>query len=245
MLTFVIYLYVYLGWSEVTANECYLGQVPDPSQAGELHWATPLNRRGDRCSCTRISSGGMISPQTSGLHDPFYVSKPMFTDDRREIADMFDCGVEFSIIGKPTEQSSTYRTRTSARAVDGDVDTQRNGNCAHTGGPDATAEYDPWWRVDLEGEHCITQVNILNRGYCCSERTTHAVVRAGPSTNITLNPTCGSPVTAEQAAPRGGLIEIHCDPPLRARYVSVDIPVVTILNFCEVTVKEIPFDKCP
>ncbi|XP_038046791.1 fucolectin-like, partial [Patiria miniata] len=241
---FGFFLAVYLEWSDVTANVCYLGQLPDPSHPGKLRWVMPTNKRRDQCSCTSLLPAGILKAP-SGPHRPYYVDRPLFTNDKEKISDLFDCGEEFSIIGKPAEQSSTYRARTAAKAVDGNVDTQTNGNCAHTGGPDAKAEYQPWWRVDLEGEHCITQVSILNRGHCCSERTTHAVVRAGPSTNVTNNPTCGSPVTAEQAAPPGGLIEMACEPPLRARYVSVDIPVVTILNFCEVTVKELPLSKCP
>ena len=43
------------------------------------------------------------------------------------------------------------------------------------------------------------------------------------------------------ATPRGGTIELVCDPPLVARYISVDIPSDkhSYLQLCEVTVKEL------
>ena len=70
-------------------------------------------------------------------------------------------------------------------------------------------------------------------------RLTNAVVRAGTSNDIKSNAQCGNPVTAEQAQPLGGIIEFNCDPPLLARYVSVDIPTKSFLQICEVTVKEL------
>ena len=77
-------------------------------------------------------------------------------------------------------------------------------------------------------------------------RLTHGVVRAGLSANITNNKICGSPVTAEQAKPFGGVIEFGCDPPVMARYVSVDIPTSKLekLSICEVMVKEFPLAAC-
>ena len=77
------------------------------------------------------------------------------------------------------------------------------------------------------------------------ERLTNAVVRAGISARVTDNEACGSPVTAAQAAPLGGTIEFECEHPLRARYVSVDIPGSATLQLCEVTVRELPLDQCP
>ena len=70
------------------------------------------------------------------------------------------------------------------------------------------------------------------------ERLEHAVVRAGTSDVATDNPTCGSAVTAAQAAPLGGTIVFECAQPLRARYVSVDIPGSATLQLCEVEVEE-------
>ena len=73
----------------------------------------------------------------------------------------------------------------------------------------------------------------------------NAVVRAGPISDVVSNAQCGSQVTAAQASTRGGTIEFVCDSPLRARYVSVDIPATSPLQLCEVTVEEIPLKQCP
>ena len=77
------------------------------------------------------------------------------------------------------------------------------------------------------------------------DRLAGAVVRAGASTAPTENPVCGSPVTVAQASSWGGTIEFECSTPLRARYVSVDIPGAAVLQLCEVKVEEIPIDICP
>ena len=75
---------------------------------------------------------------------------------------------------------------------------------------------------------------------------TGAVARAGIDPIVTNNTMCGEPVTAEQAAPRGGVLEFKCNPPVRAHYVFVDIPIDTpsILQLCEVMVKEFPRAVC-
>ena len=73
---------------------------------------------------------------------------------------------------------------------------------------------------------------------------TGAVARAGIDAIVTNNDICGEPVTVEQAAPLGGIIEFKCDPPVRARYVFVDIPIAkrAVLQLCEVMVKEFPLE---
>ena len=77
------------------------------------------------------------------------------------------------------------------------------------------------------------------------ERLAGAIVRVGTEFTPYCNQACGSPVTAAQAAPLGGTIEIECSIPLKARYVSVDIPGEAMLQLCEVKVDEIPIDLCP
>ncbi|XP_033633077.1 uncharacterized protein LOC117294678 [Asterias rubens] len=150
---------------------------------------------------------------------------------------------QLSIVGKPTAQSTTHNENyTSDKAVDGSQGTYLypNNVCSHTGEEDH-----PWWRVDLEEEHCISKVTILNRGDCCSDRLTNAVVRAGLNVDVITNHQCGSAVTADQAQPLGGTIEFACESPLRARYISVDIPTGGYLQLCEVTVEKLPLDRCP
>ena len=52
-------------------------------------------------------------------------------------------------------------------------------------------------------------------------------------------------MTADQAAPLGGTIVVGCAQPLKARYVTVEIPGTATLQLCEVTVEQIPMDQCP
>ncbi len=75
---------------------------------------------------------------------------------------------------------------------------------------------------------------------------TGAVARAGIDPVLTKNTVCGEPVTAEQAAPLGGVIEFKCDPPVRARYVFLHKPIATLatMQLCEVMVKEFPLAIC-
>ncbi|XP_071792943.1 uncharacterized protein [Asterias amurensis] len=229
---------------EVVTQNCYLGQEPDSNQEGKLRWVLPVDYN-NRCICTRLLPGGLnlYTPERSYI--PYYIDQPPFRATEREMVTFLDCPVDFSIIGKPTEQSSTNSAgHASHKAVDGKgLASTQNGDCTKTkdGG-----EMDPWWRVDLEGDHCIRTITIINRIDCCSERLTGAVVRAGIDPIVTNNTICGEPVTTEQAAPRGGIIEFKCDPPVRAHYVFVDIPRDTpaILQLCEVMVKEFPLEIC-
>ncbi|XP_038060916.1 pentraxin fusion protein-like [Patiria miniata] len=153
-------------------------------------------------------------------------------------------GQPLSIVGKVTWQSSSHGSflYPSSKAVDGSSSTVMypDAKCSHT----VSNSENPWWMVDLGGEHCISKVNILNRGDCCSERLQGANVRAGNSPTATDNPTCGSAVTAAQAKPLGGTIQMDCPTPLRARYISVDIPRTGTLQLCEVTVEELSLDQC-
>ncbi|XP_038052730.1 uncharacterized protein LOC119725398 [Patiria miniata] len=65
-----------------------------------------------------------------------------------------------------------------------------------------------------------------------------AVVRAGLSDNYTENVVCGRQVQASS-----DFVELTCDPPVLARYVSVDIPGMARLGLCEVTVATCDFKK--
>ena len=73
------------------------------------------------------------------------------------------------------------------------------------------------------------------------DRLTNAVVRAGNKRSFYRNPQCGEAVSRAMATPRGATIEVVCDPPMEARYISVDIPSddLVYLQLCEVTVKEL------
>ena len=74
------------------------------------------------------------------------------------------------------------------------------------------------------------------------------IVRAGIESDIFNNAACGLPVTSDQASIPGAHIPIVCDPPVIARYVSVedDIPTAdsNALTLCEVMVEEYPMEDC-
>ena len=72
-----------------------------------------------------------------------------------------------------------------------------------------------------------------------------AVVRAGLSPDIHSNAQCGSPITAGQASHLGGILDVYCGPPLRALYVSVDIPdTEEHLQLREVEIEELKVNPC-
>ncbi|XP_071785299.1 uncharacterized protein [Asterias amurensis] len=199
-----------------------------------------------------VCAGGRLVEQPGSLYI-FTASETMGCDIHPETTDTNVWDVldnepscrkehaELDIVGKPTEQSSDYDGKyTSDKAVDGshqDNLIKKNLSCSHTGKENA-----PWWRVDLEDAYTISKVTILNRGDCCNNRLTGAAVRAGMcGGEVTNNRQCGSSVTSEQAAVPGATIEFVCDPPLRARFVSVDLQSRDgeYLQLCEVTVEQV------
>jgi len=101
-------------------------------------------------------------------------------------------------------------------------------------------------QVDLTAEYCIRKVVIRKRGDCMGDRLTGAVVRAGTNPAGTANRVCGSAVTNAQALERRSVVDFLCDPPLSAKYVSVDIPLIQASSqqICEVTVEEATPGPC-
>ena len=100
----------------------------------------------------------------------------------------------------------------------------------------------PWkWIVEIK------LCSFVLPGY----RLTGAVVRAGLNNNISQNTVCGSPVTSAQASIPGEQVKFVCNPPVAARYVSVDNRFESgtdygdqVLTLCEVMVEEYPMDEC-
>ena len=76
-----------------------------------------------------------------------------------------------------------------------------------------------------------------------------AVARAGNSSNYYENQQCGSPTTNKQSK-RGSVIEFLCDPPVLAKYLSLDMNSTSpdvenpMLQIAEVTVKEYKSEEC-
>ncbi|XP_038065951.1 neurogenic locus Notch protein-like isoform X2 [Patiria miniata] len=95
-------------------------------------------------------------------------------------------------------------------------------------------------QVNLVAEYCIKKVVVHKRGDCTGARLTGAVVRAGTSSTGLNNGMCGSALTAQQAEVRRSTVDFVCDPPLTAKFVTVDIPLlrVTKQQICEVTVEQ-------
>ena len=94
-------------------------------------------------------------------------------------------------------------------------------------------------KLELPSCSLINSLSLLE-----GSRFSGAVVRAGVGSNFTENQQCGSPATAAQSV-EGAVIEFLCDPPVMAKYVSLDIdlsrPGVTaeaVLQIAEVAVEE-------
>ncbi|XP_072051764.1 uncharacterized protein [Amphiura filiformis] len=99
-----------------------------------------------------------------------------------------------------------------------------------------------WWKVDMEAEHCVTKVTILNRSECCAERLRGSIIRVGSSSDHSNNAQCGSAITS---APAGGWAQVICDEAIRGRFISVQVNggiSVGTLTMCEVRAYE---DTCP
>ncbi|XP_071801592.1 uncharacterized protein [Asterias amurensis] len=152
--------------------------------------------------------------------------------------------------GMQVNQVSTlqgYGVRLTADlAIDSDLRTRAYDlSCSHT-----AEDPHPWWKVDLGANHCLGRITLVNRGDCCNERLTGAIVRAGTGSGILNNAACGLPVTTDQASIPGAHIQFVCDPPVMARYVSVDNenclsgPGNNVLTLCEVMVEEYPREDC-
>ncbi|XP_033633592.1 uncharacterized protein LOC117295137 [Asterias rubens] len=107
----VALLCVYYGL-EVAARDCYLGQEPDSNQEGKLRWVLPVDYN-NRCICTQLLPGGLILYTPERSYIPYYIDQPPFRATEKDLVLLLDCPVDFSIIGKPTEQSSTYRAEAS------------------------------------------------------------------------------------------------------------------------------------
>ena len=70
-------------------------------------------------------------------------------------------------------------------------------------------------------------------------RLAGAFLRVGVNSDIFQNKPCGLPITELQASALGGWVVVECNPPVPARFVSVDIQSTGIaLTLCEVTVEE-------
>ena len=84
---------------------------------------------------------------------------------------------------------------------------------------------------------------------CAGDRFVGAIARAGLNFSYYDNQQCGSNITKEQSF-NGAVIDFVCDPPLFAKYVSLELPPSSpdvadrILEIAEISVKEYKSKDC-
>ncbi|XP_077989192.1 uncharacterized protein LOC144443540 [Glandiceps talaboti] len=135
-------------------------------------------------------------------------------------------------VGKIASQSSNYNNNNPYRAIDGNTNSNWNGNsCSHTNN-----NQNAWWQVDLGDSYPVYQVIVYNRQDCCIERSLNLEVRIGTDkANIRSNTACGQP--ADQKRIHEFPIIFNCDGPIEGRYVSLQLKDRSdYLHVCEVKV---------
>ncbi|XP_074608868.1 uncharacterized protein LOC141863292 [Acropora palmata] len=114
-------------------------------------------------------------------------------------------------------------------AVDGNMSTTPSlGSCSMT-----ALEANPWWKVDLESEHIVTDINVVSSTGPLSSPLTDVEIRVGIQTDYKLNPMCGERV---RQFGEGEVWTAECNPPIPGRYVSVSLVTKGQLIICEVAV---------
>ncbi|XP_022098563.1 uncharacterized protein LOC110983548 [Acanthaster planci] len=101
-------------------------------------------------------------------------------------------------------------------------------------------------QVNLVTEYCVKKVIVHKRANCTSEHLTGAVVRGGTSSTSLNNGVCGTPLTARQAEVPRSTVDFICDPPMTAKFVTVDIPLLRVSQKppCEVTIVQATPGPC-
>ncbi|CAH3136107.1 unnamed protein product [Pocillopora meandrina] len=114
-------------------------------------------------------------------------------------------------------------------AVDGNMATEPSaGSCSIT-----AIEVDPWWKVDLQSEHIVTDVNVVSSSGNFSSPLSNFEVRVGILKDHKQNPMCGDQV--RQLA-EGEVWTAECKVPIPGQYVSVSMVGKGYLAICEVAV---------
>lgn len=114
-------------------------------------------------------------------------------------------------------------------AVDGNMSTEPSaGSCSIT-----ALEVDPWWKVDLQSEHIVTDVNVVSSSGSFSSPLSNFEIRVGILKDHKQNPMCGDQVRQLAA---GEVWTAECKPPIPGQYVSVSMVGKGYLAICEVAV---------
>jgi hypothetical protein len=100
--------------------------------------------------------------------------------------------------------------------------------------------------VELPSEQCIRKIVILKHGKCTSDDLTGAVVVGATSSGGFDRRTCGSVLTAQQVEVQRSIVDVECDPPLTAKFVTLDIPLLRVTQepLCEMTIKQATEGPC-
>ncbi|MEL6923446.1 MAG: discoidin domain-containing protein, partial [Bacteroidota bacterium] len=149
-------------------------------------------------------------------------------------APKLNCTGENLALNKTATQSSDNGGAAS-RAVDGNTD----GNFATGSVSLTTAEFQPWWQVDLDSVKSIDSIEIWNRTDCCSGQLSnyYLLISDFPFASTDLATTLTDPnVTSYfQTAAAGSPSTIGVD--TTARYVRIQLQGTDVLSLAEVVVR--------
>ncbi|XP_022111302.1 uncharacterized protein LOC110990560 [Acanthaster planci] len=196
---------------------------------------TPTNN--PTCGSPVTQYQALINDWIEFTCDPLRVARYISIDIPRQTAlvlcevMVWQCDLQpaaLTLVDESSNQSSTVANSFAGRALDG-LTTDGHTYCSLT-----TSEMNPWWKVDLGRSYCVGKIRVWP--FSQGSNFQQAFVRAGLSYNHTSNAVCG-----KSPAPSNLHVDFTCDPPVFARYVSVDIPLMASLGLCEVSVAACDF----
>jgi len=120
----------------------------------------------------------------------------------------------------------------ASKAVDGNIDpTMNGGSCVSVPSNNGGDDLSNWWRVDLGGTTPIDKVVIYNRLDAHSERMTGAVVHIYDD-KLEYVDVCGNAGDMKNKK----YAVVKCKKWMIGRYVQIQLPKNSAMNFCEVQV---------
>ncbi|XP_046543544.1 uncharacterized protein LOC124253764 [Haliotis rubra] len=132
-------------------------------------------------------------------------------------------------LGKPTNQSTTWREFVPDYAVDGQTGQRLFvDKCTHTLD---TGEYQPWWEVDLTADYMVDSLRITNRVDCCAQRLANF--------NVSVGHVVGGHYQLcffHQGKYGKTTKSISCSPNTVGRYLRIQLTGFERLTLCEVEV---------
>ncbi|XP_033636723.1 uncharacterized protein LOC117297684 [Asterias rubens] len=132
-------------------------------------------------------------------------------------------------------QSSDFANKPARVATNGRISTYSS----------TLRELHPWVRFDLGSEHWLGRISLV----LASSQYVTATVRAGPSTDYAENTQCGLAITASEHQV-WALVERVCDPPMMARYITMDVQhptsptALVVLRIADIAIKKYASEEC-